>query len=201
MENIYNYYYLYNIYTLINNYHIEWKFINLNDSLITSILDVSESNFSETKNHINKYLIEYKNNTSKLAEDIIKNGMFFPFFGTSFKEKYRVILGNHRLYSLLKYQKEKRIDKQFLFLSIPRNNEENIFNDSSFLYKFLSKEEYKIIKVKPKNYSEIIPIMDIFGGQISNLLFEEKEIICPSKILNDEKAFINFINNPFEIKE
>ena len=202
MEDIYNYYYLYNIYTLINDYHINWYFINLHDSLITSTLEIFENNFSETKNHINKYLIEYKNNTIGLAEEIVKNGMFFPFFGFSFEENYKIVLGNHRFYSLLKYQKEekKKIDRHFLFLCIPYDDEKNIFDSSLFLYKFLSEEKKEIIKVKPKNYSEIIPIMDIFGGQISNLLFEKRKNIYPNIILNNKEKFEEFINQPFNLK-
>ena len=85
IQNLYEYYYLYNIHTLINKYNLEWTFIDVEKEIYQyESYDKDEINNGE--NFIfgdNRYLRKYKDEKIKLAENILKEkGMFFPFFAT-----------------------------------------------------------------------------------------------------------------------
>ena len=72
---------------------------------------------------------KYNKEKSDLAKDLIDNGCFFPFFSSADKtrdNKIDIVLGKHRVYSLLLYytlypEKDK---KKFLIIEFPKKDSE-----------------------------------------------------------------------------
>lgn len=204
IQKLYEYYYLYNIHTLINKYNLEWTFIDVEKEIYQyESYDKDEINNGE--NFIfgdNRYLRKYKDEKIKLAENILKEkGMFFPFFATKRNNKNEILLGKHRLYSLKLYiDKYKVFPQKLLCIFFSNDWREEIINDFcgelyqyDYVKDFLSKEFFS-------THNAICKACDSFGHTLGLFLFDWPEI-KPSRILNDEEAFLDFINNPFKIQE
>lgn len=186
----YNEYYLKSIYALIHNYNCEWEFLDLNNYKFLKPCEYRYTDFDRP----NRYLQAYKNNQLGLAENILNNGMLFPFFilgsKTEQKENYiKIALGIHRIYSLISC---KSIMPKFLFIYIP-----NKLNTSNIIYPHIQKyEKGKCINQKfPITQSGIINHFDDTGREISQGLFNLLNY-KGHPIFNNEELFKQFINNP-----
>jgi len=205
IQEIYNYYYLHNIYTLINTYNLQWEFLdisNVKNSFPPDLEDCINNgeNFNISNN---KYLQKYSEKKIELAKDILENGMFFPFFATKDKEKIIIYLGKHRLYSLKLYMDlYPNYSKELLFIFLPegwrRQNEIPKSFQGVFLFNLNINQEQAIIHEYPEQWTNVIENCDRFGSLISDFAFDYK--LKPNKILNNKQAFIEFINNPLDIK-
>lgn len=216
IKDIYNFY-LYNIHCMINilNYKYEWA--KVSSYRFSNFGEYDVSDFSRLPN---PFLLDYQNEKIKLAEDILENGMFFPFYGGKLEnpinpELYFIIQGKHRLYALKRYSETiNYLRKEFLFITYPidvqyfryfsENTKNNIPNDV-YMYNF-DFENKKIILKKINSYTDSLKIMDSFGTSLGLYLYELRKQninIKAINILNNQEDFKNFISSPFnlELKE
>ena len=199
--NAYYYHYLNCIYQLINNYHWSYLWIDLNHSDYL-YKNCSGKRYKEFFTQ-NSYLNDCKNNKKQLGLDILKNGMYFPFFGLSLEQKelskhqINLLLGKHRLYSLLN-NKELLENKKFLFLIAPFSPSE-MFNS-----KILINEEIYIAQKNnlytftAKNRNQFVRAFIMFSDTIPEWIYPYGELIKPNPILNDEELFKQFIESPLD---
>lgn len=200
IQDLYNYYYMISLYNLIKFYNCKWEFLSINDKNFLNGTNLKYDDFS-----VNKYLRLYQNEKIKLAEDIINNGMYFPYFVYGLPEEQiddnsvSIALGKHRYYSKLLYQnKYGKIDTKFLFIYIPSKLPRNTptgFNNC--FYNLDHKGNLTLhdtIFVNSK--TELIKYFDRFGGYLSVLFSDDK--IKTNPILNDEHLFEKFINAPLD---
>ena len=112
IKDFYYLYYPFNIKQLLSeNVGFSYKFLTISEVKLAN--PDFGSNFLYDDN---KYLNSVNDNKIKLAADILKNGTFWPMFMT--KDDY-VEEGQHRLYSLKKYNEEvSPVKRKFLFIEI-----------------------------------------------------------------------------------
>lgn len=186
--NLYNIY-QYNIYILINKYKIKYSWINLQDFLnYRDGQGWSQAlNFSVLNN---PWLQKYRKKQKQLGQDILQQGTFTPIFTIKSNNFYYVMLGRHRVASLilnylenpLKYQNHK-----ILCIEISSFN---------FDVKFL---KYNLLllnnkKVSIKNIQELYSFLLRIGDGLTPYLWENK---CkPFAPFNDEKLFEEWLNGP-----
>lgn len=212
IEEIYNYY-LFNLYQLINKLDYKFEWIRASKYRFSNFGEYDVSDFSRLPN---PYLLEYQNEKTKLAEDILNNGIFFPFYGGKLDnpinpDLYFIIQGKHRLYSLKRYSENIRyLEDEFLFVTYPidvqyfrmANHEMDKIKNPILMYDF-NEISNKIEPVMIDNYTGSLKIMDRFGTVLGNYLYELRQQginIQGHKIINDKQAFEDFIWSPFNLK-
>ena len=193
--NTYNYYnlYLQNIYFLIQNYNLKYKWFSpQEDFYLGSKEDINKiHNFSINYNN-DPYLNKYSNSIIKLGEDLIKNGSLFPFFYTEKNGNKHIRLGKHRIYSLKKYIKLfPNNNREFLFIEISNNIQKN--NQSLFYFTRLNPHPIQII---PQDSSQIYHILNETGDFLSHYFWNNK--IIPNNIINDKLKFEQWIKQKIE---
>jgi len=82
-------------------------------------------------------------------------------------------------------------------LYFPENKEEVLTIKKELFY---IDSEKSLEKRQPETAFDLNMFCDIFGTELSHMLFNSPEI-KPNYILNNEEAFLNFINNPFKVQE
>ena len=198
---LYDKYYLWYIYKIIHEYHGEYRWVNLIDTPITGTW-ADKEHFTRCGN---KYINEGidLNDHTYLANDILKNGMYFPFMirDGNKTDGYEIVLGSHRLYSLYLLEPEKLKEKDFLCIKIP-------FNDNSFkIYKdltsptcdynyYYSNKDNAIFAQKAENKIDFIKKFLWFSDNVAFLAFDERKETPPHPILNNKELFEEFINGP-----
>ena len=75
IERIYNFY-LYNIYEIIHTLGFKAEFKDIVHNF--KYVNIDYYNLAETNR--NSFLMKYRDNRLGLAQDILDNGMYFPFF-------------------------------------------------------------------------------------------------------------------------
>ena len=101
VKKYYENYYIKNIETLLNNgCTFDWVKPKDFQNFFTKSTDFKNFYLD------NPYLKHYQNDKIKLAEDILKNGTYFPIFAKKEKDYVRIYQGNHRIYSLMLYDKK-----------------------------------------------------------------------------------------------
>lgn len=201
LQDKYYYYYMISLYNLIHTYNCKWKFHTVNEKIFLNGTNLKYDDFSR-----NPYLDEYCNNKIGLAEDILQNGMYFPYFVYGLPQEQidqntiSIALGKHRFYSKLLYQKKYgKIDKKFLFIYVPNvlpqipytviNNYFYIFKNNQLIFSDL---------IFKHSRQELMKYFDLTGGHLSTFLVKEK--IPTHPILNDEELFKQFIESPLDEK-
>ena len=177
-----NYYniYIYNLFYLIKIFNLKYTWININNEQFYEGVNLSYSyDFSLLEN-------SWKNKIL-LAEDILKNGMYTPIFYYQFNNKKYIILGKHRIYSLILYNKIKPINKEFLFIELPHTEKKYL---SNFLF-FYWDNTYPLIKTKIFSSFQLINLLIVTGDLLSKYLQLNKTI--PSKIFNNKNNFEKWI--------
>lgn len=207
-------YYLYNIHTMINKIQFTYEFARIRDKKPIFQIHAHPSEiFQFYKN--NPYLYDYSKSQIKLAEDILKNGMYCAFFGGKLKNPidpsyYFLIQGVHRFYALKKYDHDDYIKKLFLFINFPVDIQYFKSNlpierfDENPVYFYRCEQigrDIRIIKTPIVSFSEALKFMDIFGTHLGRYIYRKRKEgfeIHPPKILEDEEMFNKFINSPLD---
>lgn len=191
LSKLYNVYFLNDIKKLIKNYNCSYKFLSITDYAFLNHSGLPYKSFT-----YNEYLKESQNDKTLLAKDILKNGMFFPFFGYIKDGQFYIILGKHRLYSLLLQYKKQPFNNKFLFIIFPSDflRKSKKHEQKQTMYKYDGQILTELFIVEDK---ELVTVVDKFGFFLSNEIFqfnkEHKEQIKPSLILNDEELFKQFL--------
>lgn len=164
VKKYYENYYLTNIETLLNNgCTYEWLKPKDFQRFFTKSCDFNKFLLD------NPYLNQYQNDKIKLAEDILENGTYFPIFARKEQDYTRIYQGNHRLYSLMIYDKKiHKIEKQFLFIYFPAPDIK--VNIDWYDFNLQTLEIYKQNIVT--NYKSIEKRLDHLGGRLSKYFFE-----------------------------
>ena len=195
---MFNRYYatLYNIHTIINHYGFKyhWKDVTKEKFFNYTFVPI------EVTPSIDKYLAEIHDDRLVLGENILQRGMFCPFFFFRQNNQNLLFMGKHRLQGLLKYHKQCKFDKKFLFIeyySDPWGKKENAKKIPENYPKLYYWEDEKIYKARPKTYADLNWMLVNNGDKLSQWLYDWN--IQPSPIINDEKLFEEFINKPFDL--
>lgn len=204
----YHYYcfqYMANLHNLINKYHGTWKFVDINE---VSFINMTNYDY-RILNEKNPYLKECKTDVTKLAQDLLENGMIFPIFATynDDENKINVVLGKHRVYSLLTLNQMTPIKKKFLVITFPSEEilkDMKLFeSDTEFMYLYSMDRSSKKLIPKITYFKEIMNLKrwvhtyDLAGG-ILTFFFKNNPKAIPNPVLNDEKLFKEFIENPLD---
>lgn len=196
----YDYYnlYLYNLHTIINTYHYKYRWIDLSQERFFNHSGHSFTNFAIH----DKFLQQYEKDKSQLGKAILRDGTYTPFFYFKNAGNYNMImLGKHRLYSLLKCQMEEPLPRKFLFVEYahdPLDNQavhEAKIEPSLPLYFFDRGVEKPELRY-PDCEHRINIVLLCTGDFLSDFFFEEKT--QPSPFINSPEAFEEFLRNPFE---
>lgn len=201
LYDIYNYHYMVSLHNLINFYDCKWEFLTINEKIFLNGTNLKYNDFST-----NEYLRTYKEEKIKLAEDILSNGMYFPYFIYGLPEEQEdektasIALGKHRYYSKLIYQKKNGIiNNKFLFIYVP-NEFKKLNIPHGFQHCFYAFNEKGVLTLRDTIFTvlrrDLIKYFDTFGGQISTLLVKDR--LKTNPILNDEKLFTEFISSPLD---
>lgn len=202
IKNFYYKYYPFNIKQLLSeNTGFSYKFLTISEVELAN--PEFGSNFLYDDN---KYLNSTNNDKIKLAVDILEKGTFWPMFMT--KDRY-VEEGQHRLYSLKKYNEEvSPVKRKFLFIedshffsfgentvnslvNIDYKNFKNIYAlDTN--YKFFIRQTLSPVDVENECFK-------ISSGFLNSLIFEinrrHPNYIKPNPIFNDEKLFEKYLKD------
>lgn len=184
----FQYYYLYPylIYNIINNGFCNYEWMSFSSKKIFLKEDIAEIFFDVE----NSYVTENKD-ILFLAEDILKQGLYFPFIGYYLeKEQYFVRLGKHRAYSISNHPTCK--NKDFLFIHIPRYiTKKYSFKDKIIVPIF--HPDGKIILRLTNNSETIFQSFIKFSDHLGNLMYKNRDIIKPNNIFNNKILFENFL--------
>lgn len=199
MVNYYNCY-LHNLRTAINQFGFIPHWLDLNVETIYNNTG-KRDDFFDTHD---KFLQKYSDSKIKLAEDIINNGTYCPFFFYTDKKTGKKLLyaGKHRLYSLMLYKQKRTIPRKFLFLEYPVDQDFNYYDvknlekTKAMLYEFRNTKEVPNV-IYYNNVYNACYIIANDGDILSNWLFDND--IKPSEIINNENIFNKFISNEFNL--
>ena len=190
--------YLYNLHTLINSYHYKYRWVDLSKERFFNHSGHSFTNF----NIHDKFLQQYKEDKKQLGKAILRDGTYTPFFYFKNKDNYNMImLGKHRLYSLLMCQLDKPLPRKFLFVEYPHDPldgktvHEQKITPTLPLYFF----DHGIKEPEPRYPDCEDKINIVFlctGDYLSDFFYTEKT--QPSPWLNSPEAFEEFLQKPFE---
>lgn len=195
MATKYEYYdlYLYNIHTLINTYGYTYEW-----------LDVGEEDFYnptglpyDEPDPDNDFLVEFANDKTGLAKDILEKGTFFPFFYYEKDGKKMITQGKHRIYSLKCLAQEQPLPRKFLFIKHPHNytEEEHLIERKNKPLYFFERGIEQIKELWVEKEMDVVLVLDSTGDYIPEILHAEG--ITPSFFLNSEQAFFDFISHDF----
>ena len=189
--------YIYNIYYLINYYNLKYEWLDITkNNFFDGIKNRSYSNFSGFGN---PWLDKYLSNTIELAEDIMENGIFCPFFYQKINDKKYLIMGRHKLYSLLLYSKIKPINRKFLFIEIPNSTNQLQIKDFSKKLFYFNHNNMNPIMYNLKTQKEFFKIIHDTGDALTDYLWFKKSI--PYKAFNNENYFQDWINKEFDYEQ
>ena len=202
---LYYKYYMINIYNLIHYYKCDWSFDKVpkdKNEIYVQRTRNDHTNFAVN----NKYLIKYKDEKIGLANELHKKGCYFPFFIIKKEQPdhpTNIVLGKHRIYSLLNYAKQMPEEKQssFLFIHLP-NKDTDYEKVTENIFWGYTKEELKPVIAQQKHICGLDPMplflfFDRIGGHLSSMIFDNDDI-KPNPILNDEELFRQFIESPLD---
>lgn len=203
---LYNYYYLQLLHEAVQKKYLSYKWCYLDEISLHN--SMTPQNFQQSQ-HVNPYLINWKNEPKTLAMDILQNGNYFPLaFRTLNNESY-IHLGRHRYYSLMQ-NKELFKNKKFLFLDfskfifiwnkVPITQTYKLINpivneplscyqlssNGTGLFKTYHNAAYLIWNYF-RNFS------DALSGDIKNV----ESFVKPNPVFNNEQAWESFITKPF----
>lgn len=197
---IYYYYYCLLLHNLIHNYNLSYEWLNLNNYKFKNITGNKYKDFFLK----NKFLAKYNSNKKGLGLEILEKGNYFPFFILEDNEKKekQILLGKHRLYSLLS-NKNEIIDKKFLFIKFPyltiKDIATNQQQQNKYIQSFTFDKGYNNFVIKYYNEMGIFFRNFLYiSDNLPNLIYFYKDNILPNPIFNDEKLFEEFINSPFD---
>lgn len=155
----------------------------------------------------NRYLTQYANTPTKLAEDIVKNGYYVPLL--TMQNKY-FINGSHRVASLISYhQNVEPIQKIFLCLSVNKDYLQKYNSNGNRGLELKRIEPQRTVTSYPRDNHDVFHIFDSNGGMATTLLFDYNQRvktipnlkpIIPAECLNNRLEFDNFIGQPFSEK-
>lgn len=188
--------YLYNLYYLINTLGCKWEFIPFCNKNYNNGTNLDYRDFSIK----NKYLLMAQENKTKLAEDILKNGIIFPFFAfnLNYNNKISIAQGKHRIFSLLLYSKNNNclIDKPFLWIELPQSSK--IFIPKNTLCTYgLKTDSIKKIEMDITDSQTLYQLLDFLGSSISTPFFNNSSF-QPNPIFQNENLFRQFIESPLD---
>lgn len=183
--------YQYNLWHLINTYKLKYEWLDLSkEKFYNGVKGQSSSDWSPA--YGNPWLNKYRPNKTGLAKEILADGMFTPIFYQRINDRKYVIIGKHRLYSLLFYNAIYPINKKFLFIELP--NEENpIELKEQELIWF--NEQGKTKKIIPKTLNEISFLLFDTGDFLTSWLWKYE--IKPNPVFSDEILFEEWLKEDF----
>lgn len=199
----YYYYYMQFIYHLIHSCNCSYKWINFSEYEYGQLDTDKDILYDFQGRNPNPYIAGHQ--PRELAEDILKNNMYFPFFSANNK----IIMGRHRHYAI-KNNLDLFKNKKFLVIDInklefyflkgvfsqwEKNTQQNIANDVPCFV--LSEHSDILMRTYTNNLFLIIQYFLTFSDCLPHLLYKTKQINKPNPILNSEKLFNNFINQKF----
>ncbi len=193
----YSYYYLQSLYYQIKNCNFGWKWSTVQD-FKTFALPVEK-----IKNDLISHPNPFVNNHYPLAQDIMENGMFFPF---TYHCGNKILRGSHRLFAL----QQAAVDKEFLFLNTENLNctwrwnnyndlkiksLEPIFNAVPFF--FFSEDFTTIYKTTATSKGMINFWGVVMDDSLAPKFFNYRDEIKPLNLFNNKQDFGDFIHQPF----
>lgn len=216
---IYNYYYLQMVHEIVNKLPCSYKWINLHEwkeKFPSFVLDEERLISSMQGDSGNAYLERTLANRPTLGRDILRNGMYFPFFYQRQGNKEMPLFGSHRIYSLLACLKPED-DIKFLCIDFTR---------FVTYYYHLDVTKDKAQFLKRMNFSEKMPCFTVdrfiddsavyktlsnnqqicweyfrcFNDTLGTRMFENRHLVKPNPVFNDEKAWEKFIKSPFNVQ-
>lgn len=178
----------------------EWKTIfELSPSQIAT--DDMYLSAAERPLEHNAYLAEVKQTQlTALGEDILVNGMYFPFLGDGSVAGY----GGHRLISLQEVYKERPFDKKFLYLTLPAEYQTkghymyynyNLGNlNEAITIPMIDIETCQINFAYTTNLNFIWNIFTYTSDWFGDVIHQVKDLVQPSVVFNNPQAFEEFLN-------
>lgn len=191
----YDYYrlYLYNLWVLIKKYQYKYCWKDISAERFFNHSGKSFTNFQTP----DKFLQLYQNDKEGLGQAILKDGTYTPFFYfKDFNDLNMVMLGKHRLFSLLTCCQREKIARKFLFVEYPidplnlKEAKEKKVEESFPLYYF-SLDEVNPKLIYPQNIHEINQVFLRTGDFLSDYFYTKK--ICPALCINSPEAFEDFL--------
>lgn len=195
----YEYYdlYLYNLHTIINTYGYKYRWVDLSEERFFNHSGHSFTNFSIH----DKFLQQYKEDKSQLGKAILRDGTYTPFFYFKNPNNYNmIVLGKHRLYSLLMCQLKEPLPRKFLFVEYPHDPLDNEAVHKAKIEPTLPLYFFdKGVEVPELRYPDCEHRINIVllctGDSLSDFFFQEKT--QPSPFINSPEAFEEFLKKPF----
>lgn len=178
--NIYQTYYLENVYKILTNNQFHYCWIEAEHIKE----DANPRKWFEQDYYLNKY----KSDKIKLAQDILLNGTFTPFFGIQHVDKtFEICSGGHRIESL-HLLPQSEIKRKFLFIYWDTSCER--LCEPIQLYT-ISLPFNKIALQTFYTYHEVFINMDALFGSIDDIF--PNNLAKPLEVFNDELIFEKFL--------
>lgn len=182
--------YKYNIHTLINKYNFEYYWFYIDEfEFKNGAPNINPYDFTQLND---PYLLKYANNKIELAKDILKNGTFTPFVYWEQNNFKILILGKHRLHSLLQYNKKEKIKRKFLFIKLPYPPYVRIWENYTEPILWFHFKSQKPVETTLTNYFQLAKLLVITGDTLSRKIYGQN--ILPDKIFNDEILFKEWLS-------
>lgn len=175
---------------LIKQIYTEYLPLWLKTLVKENYLSINEINFinndidgfnSYVENIKNPFIIDYKTDITNLADDILINGLYFPFFSKG----NSIFLGQHRAYAL----KQKKINKSFLnFKFNPIQNNRPVLCCFIDINNFTF---YRQLQPKEKVFETLFLFMDHFPF----VFYDYIDQILPNSFFQNLKSFKSFMED------
>lgn len=179
--------YKHNIFQLIKFYDYKPHWFYIDEHPFYNFTSHKPNNFVDLGD---PFLLQFKTVKTDLAADILQKGMYTPFFYYIGKKGEKVLLlGKHRLFSLLRYhQTISPIDKKFLFLEVPHNPQsvtKELLEPQNYTNPVYYFDENLYPELKnPKHKHDVDEILLITGDSLSRIIYGCN--IVPSPLFNIE---------------
>lgn len=181
--------YITNIYLLLKTYNFHYNWFDIDKEKFYSYYG-NPQDFSNDRS--NKTLLKYKDNKIGLAKELLKNGMYFPFFYFTYQNKKIILMGKHRLYSLIQLNKIQPIKQKFLFIELPAPWEVNFPLTNYCDCQYFSSQHLESYNLKIKNYKDITDLLLATGDALGPIIKDLN--VKPFKPFNNEYLFEEWIN-------
>lgn len=213
---IYNYYYLQLVHEIVNKLNCPYKWMNLYEwkkFFPFFVLNEKRIESSMKEDHDNAYLTRTLKDETYLGKDILKNGMYFPFFYQRKGDKEIPLFGSHRIYSLLKCLQEND-DIKFLCIDLTKfvtfyYHIEVTIDKAAFLQKInfpsylpcfcveTLVENSNLYKTTSNNQQICWEYFRRFNDSIGTIISNYSNFIKPNQIFNNINLWEQFIKEPF----
>lgn len=184
--------YISNLKTIINKYPYKYHWFFIDEYKFFNVTSWKANDF----NFPDKFLTKYKNEKIKLGQDILEKGTYSPFFyWEDGQGKKHLLLGKHRLYSLLLCNQQEKIKRKFLFIEYPGDpydiSMHEPFSEPCDAKLYYFDDNQNLYQTQPKSIYEINDILLLTGDGLSSYFFDNN--IQPDERINNEQLFQEFL--------